>query len=140
MSDTRCKVNLPGELSRFADFASLRDVSLQETQKKGEQWLYCAQCQTKIAQTAHRLPINGQEIYTFANPHGYVFLIGCFHSASNCSGVGPISKAFSWFPGTAWQMLHCNLCHCHLGWLYRHNDGSHFYGLILARLTENPSP
>lgn len=96
--------------------------------------LLCVQCQYKITQENHKITISGKQEFTFFNPLGMVFHIGCFQEASGCASSGSPSMEFSWFPGFAWQIASCCQCSQHLGWLFSRGAGEHFFGLILARL------
>lgn len=99
--------------------------------------LLCAACRHVIAHTGEEIRVQGSHRHTFANPHGYVFRIGCFRAAAGCRTASAASEEFSWFPGYAWRIQVCGNCYAHLGWEFRSaRDG--FYGLILERLEEEP--
>jgi hypothetical protein len=97
--------------------------------------LCCIQCQHPITTESRRMTVSGLHRHVFANPHGFVFEIGCFSSAPGCAAVGPFSSEFSWFPETSWQIAVCTVCGLHLGWRYEKDASGDFYGLILDRLT-----
>ena len=96
--------------------------------------LACARCQAAITSTADRLEMAGSHEHTFANPHGFVFRIGCFARAA-CVPAGEGSTHFAWFPGYRWRVEHCRRCGEHLGWLFQ-AEGKAFHGLVLDRLVE----
>ncbi len=98
--------------------------------------LYCRACGRVITRTSDRIEVEGAHRHTFANPHGIVFEIGCFQAAPGCALMGPATDDFTWFKGFAWRVAVCGACLAHLGWRYGAAGGSHFFGLILDRLTE----
>jgi len=71
--------------------------------------------------------------HTFANPHGYLFEIGCFGDAWGCAPASPPSSEFSWFKGYLWKIGVCRGCSTHLGWVFL-SDVHRFFGLILDKL------
>lgn len=85
-----------------------------------------------------RIEVAASHEHTFANPHGFVFRIGCF-SRAECALVGPRSAEWSWFPPHLWQLAHCPACASHLGWRFT-AEASAFYGLVLDRLIEIEAP
>jgi hypothetical protein len=99
----------------------------------GGHWLACASCGQRITTDAARIAVSGRHDHTFANPHGYVFHIGCFAAAVGIERVGPTSTEFSWFAGYSWQSEQCAACHAHLGWLFRSAKRT-FHGLVLDNL------
>jgi hypothetical protein len=111
--------------------------SPQETDdfhKKG--FLLCAECQYPITRKTDRIAINEKHQHVFANPHGYIYQIGCFGQAPGCVAIGEESDHFSWFPGYTWRVALCGQCLTLLGWTFRSSE-SLFFGLILEKLTEN---
>ena len=101
--------------------------------------LVCAECLHAVTSTTARIEMSGRHAHTFANPHGFVFHIGCFAVAPGCATGSDPSNEFSWFPGYAWQVAVCRGCGTHLGWLFRSGD-SRFHGLIVDRLAETEGP
>ena len=99
-----------------------------------EEWLYCARCQQKITHAREAITIQGRDSFLFENPMGYSFRIRCFRQAMGWSGVGTMTKEYTWFPGYAWQTIACSQCDNHLGWRYGNDSGDEFYGLIDDRL------
>jgi len=95
-------------------------------------FLVCARCHRVITTPAARVDRGGRHEHTFANPHGFVFHIGCFAAAPGCVTTGAPSTAHTWFPAHAWQVALCRSCSEHLGWLF--SGPSRFHGLILDRL------
>ena len=70
------------------------------------------------------------------NPGGFLFHIGCFAQAIGCVIVGPASREYPWFPGFAWRLALCGQCGVQVGWHFRSDDGTAFFGLILDRLRD----
>jgi hypothetical protein len=103
-----------------------------------EKPLCCAQCLAPVTRDRDRRPVGGAHRHVFANPHGFVFEIGCFSQAPGCAVMGPGTPDFSWFPGTIWQVALCARCGVHLGWRYEGHPDGPFYGLILSRLIAAP--
>jgi hypothetical protein len=97
--------------------------------------LVCAACGHGITSASSRTARSGRHAHTFANPHGFVFHIGCFTAAPGCRAASGPSTEFTWVPGFAWQIAVCRGCGEHLGWLFRSAEET-FCGLILDRLVE----
>jgi hypothetical protein len=97
------------------------------------EFLCCAVCLHPITRLTDRIVINERHQHVFANPHGYIFEIGCFAHAPGCVCAGELTTFFSWFPGYAWQAAHCGQCLTHLGWRFLAED-TQFFGLVLERL------
>jgi len=98
--------------------------------------LVCAACGYPITSEADRIEIVGSHRHTFANPHGFVYHIGCFSQASGCLSIGAPSMEFAWFAGHSWQVAICGRCGVHLGWAFRSEHRS-FHGLIVDKLAED---
>ncbi len=98
----------------------------------------CIVCGHRITHTGEGIRVQGSHRHTFANPHGYVFQIGCFRSAPGCRSASPETTDFSWFSDHAWRIQVCGNCSAHLGWGFRSKRYG-FYGLILERLAEEES-
>jgi uncharacterized C2H2 Zn-finger protein len=101
-----------------------------------EEYIRCRQCRQIITTRSDRIMVQGSHQHTFANPHGVVFHIGCFHSVSGCGYVGPAAEEFTWFRGYRWRIAVCGMCLTHLGWLFISRGNHIFNGLILDRLIE----
>ena len=99
-----------------------------------QEHLYCAVCRHTITQENHKISVQGKDEYTFFNPGGILFHIGCFQEAAGCVVQGVPTTEFSWFPGFSWQIAYCAACREHLGWLFSRDMGEYFFGLVLARL------
>jgi hypothetical protein len=99
-------------------------------------FLRCIECQYPITRKSDRIQINEKHQHVFANPHGYIFQIGCFAQAPGCVIAGEETSYFSWFPGYTWRFAHCGQCLTLLGWAFRSNE-SQFLGLILDKLQES---
>lgn len=101
--------------------------------------LCCLHCLTPLTRRSFSISIQQYHSHQFTNPGGFVYNIGCYHSAPGCLISGIPEDAFSWFPGYQWQFAHCEHCQDHLGWYYtprhgRATPGSSFFGLISAKL------
>lgn len=101
-----------------------------------ENFLRCTECKFPITRKIDRIEINEQHQHVFANPHGYIFQIGCFAQAPGCLIAGEETGYFSWFPGYTWRIALCGQCWTLLGWAFRSQE-SQFFGLILEKLTES---
>lgn len=104
--------------------------------------LLCSVCLFPITTSGSRVEIQGSHVHTFANPHGYVYRIGCFLTAPGCLADHRETEEFTWFPGYAWSVEVCGRCLTHMGWRFRGAAGS-FHGLVLDRLVEEdqgPAP
>ena len=112
-----------------------RPETRPETAVPGRRALVCARCGQRITSDAARTTVGGQHEHTKANPHGYVFHIGCFAMAVGLVPWGPPSTAWTWFPGYSWQVERCAGCEEHIGWQFD-SPGHGFHGLILDRLAE----
>ena len=95
--------------------------------------IVCRACGFTICHPDDAIAVAGNHRYTFANPHGIVFEIGCFRSAPGCTRVGAATDDFTWFAGYRWRIAICVGCHEHLGWRFE-GDSDSFHGLILDRL------
>jgi hypothetical protein len=115
--------------------STLEDAPRETTTDEGGRVLACAACGRPITTTAARIEMDGAHAHTFANPHGFVYRIGCFSTAPGCAPVSPPSTDFAWFAGYAWQIAACTGCGEHIGWLFR-SGSARFHGLILDRLVE----
>ena len=105
-------------------------------EKEEEPYILCRQCSQAITRPTDRISKQGAHQHTFANPHGIVYEIGCFRSATGCGYTGPATDEFSWFPGYEWRVAVCRSCLTHLGWVFAAADRDRFFGLILDRLKE----
>lgn len=113
------------------------EEDLEQEQGQGKRIL-CSVCRQHVTSQGQRREVGGKRVHVCANPHGFLFEIGCFAQAWGCRGIGPSTSEFSWFPGFAWQIVQCSLCGSHLGWRFIpvQAEGSAFFGLILDRLVE----
>ena len=101
--------------------------------------LLCALCGFPITAVDLRIRIQGSHVHTFANPHGYVYRIGCFLAAPGCLVDPRETTDFTWFTGYAWSVEVCGRCYTHMGWHFR-SGVSGFHGLVLDRLAEEKDP
>ncbi len=123
----------PGKHSN-ASVDRVQQVDTQDTDDSEEKkFLRCTECQYPITRKSDRIEINEQHQHVFANPHGYIFQIGCFAQAPGCIIAGEETSYFSWFPGYTWQIALCGQCWTLLGWAFRSHE-SQFFGLILDKL------
>ncbi len=99
--------------------------------------IVCRRCGHVVTARSQRIVVDGAHAHTFANPQGVVFEIGCYRAAWGCGVVGPASREFAWFTGTAWRIAVCSSCLAHLGWRFSALSGAAFHGLILTRLRFN---
>jgi hypothetical protein len=95
--------------------------------------LHCSGCRAVITREDERTRIDGGHEFSFTNPHGYLFHIGCFRQVPGCESIGDGNFAHAWFPGYAWTVAVCGNCRQHVGWYFR-SEHDEFYGLILKRL------
>ncbi len=112
--------------------------SAQEQEGTGDEDLLCVVCGHPITAKREGIAVSGSHEHIFRNPAGYEFRIGCFRSAPGCMHVGEYTDEHSWFPEYRWCFAVCSNCRIHMGWPYRAQDGTVFYGLILDRLKERP--
>lgn len=104
-----------------------------ESASKTEKNICCAFCMHPVTKPENQTTMNGAFRHVFANPHGYVYEIGCFSYAPGCRPSSTSSSEFSWFSGYSWQIGVCELCASHLGWRFS-SEANVFYGLILDKL------
>ncbi len=115
-------------------FQKIDSKGTDDTDKK--KFLLCTNCHYPITRKIDRIEVNEKQQHVFANPHGYIFQIGCFAQASGCVIAGEETSYFSWFPGYTWRVALCGQCLTLLGWAFRSND-SQFFGLILDKLRQS---
>jgi hypothetical protein len=109
-----------------------RDVDEDAAEAKA---LVCSVCAQRITDEAQRIDRGGAHEHTFVNPGGFAHRVRCFGAAGGIAGRGVPERAFAWFPGYSWQILHCSRCDVHIGWLFR-GPGDAFYGFVAERLVE----
>ena len=111
-----------------------------ETEEKEpdiDKHILCRQCRRIITSPAERIEMLGAHQHAFANPHGIVYQIGCFRSATGCGYTGQPTNEFSWFKGFSWRLAVCGSCLFHLGWLFISPGSESFNGLILDHLIQS---
>jgi hypothetical protein len=114
--------------------ASQTESSVEfQTLDQDQEIIVCAFCNHYITEPSDQIQVNQSFRHIFANPHGYIFEIGCFSNASGCKSTSISSHDFSWFVGYSWEIGVCRQCSNHLGWFFSSNTDS-FYGLILEKL------
>lgn len=106
----------------------------EDVTPKPEKALICSKCSAPITREQARMDVNGSHEHSFFNPHGIVFMIGCFSEAPGCKPMSQPSSDFTWFPGYHWRICACYQCSTHLGWDFGQAGVTMFYGLILDRL------
>ncbi len=119
----------------FETDESTKNSNQQETQEEDNKKLFCVYCKNHITCLNEAISIEGSHTHTFSNPAGYIYTINCYRTALGCLVVGDSSSEFSWFKNHEWQLVSCNACHEHLGWLF--SNEQQFYALIADRLTQN---
>ncbi|MEM7030148.1 MAG: cereblon family protein [Chloroflexota bacterium] len=112
------------------DTKSQADDQVKDTSP--EFW-HCVECHHPITRKDQKIEVNGQHRHVCMNPHGYVYQLGCFSTASGCLPASQPTEEFSWFPGYAWQICVCEQCHTLIGWAFRAPD-ARFWGLIINQL------
>lgn len=112
----------------------IRETFKESEQPRHGQNLCCGYCRRQVTREDLRIPVQGSHQHVYSNPHGIVFEIGCFASASGCQAVGVPTEEWTWFRGFAWQIAICKGCGEHLGWRYSNTGSDTFFGLILGRL------
>lgn len=95
-------------------------------------WLFCADCDARVARPAAAIEVGGKHVHEFVNPAAEAFTVRCFAEAPGCMPAGDRSTVWSWFPGHAWQIELCRGCLRHLGWSF--HGKTVFYGLIREAL------
>ena len=75
--------------------------------------LVCSACRAPITDERHAIERGGEHAHTFVNPGGFVHHVRCFRAADGLAAVGGEERAFTWFPGYAWQIVECARCRGH---------------------------
>lgn len=103
-----------------------------------ERHYVCRMCGLEIAASGDRAGWDdGSRELVFANPHGWVYVIGRFVRVQGARPRGPLFAENTWFPGFFWRVCCCNRCGLHLGWAYyAATSGVDFWGMIMERLAE----
>ncbi|MBN2403856.1 MAG: hypothetical protein JXN64_15885 [Spirochaetes bacterium] len=121
---------------KIAGLPEIESASDDESRTERGRLILCRFCSNIITSPENIIEIDGKHNYTFTNPAGNTFRIGCFSSAEGCLNYGEPSDEYTWFPGFTWCFAMCTGCYSHLGWFYESGMSS-FYGLILNNLIEN---
>lgn len=116
------------------DAVQASTASRSDAEEQGNRAIVCAACSAHLSDSSQRIEVAGQHHHTFFNPAGVVYRVMCFAAAPGCSGIGPFSAEFSWFPGQRWQIALCANCHEHVGWHFA-GAGS-FSALIEQRIRQ----
>ena len=131
----RCKKTDKGDrVSKSPDLKALWHRT--EDRDKG---ILCRVCSHLITSPEEMVEKADRHVYTFKNPAGIVYTIGCFQNAPGCLSLGTSTNEFTWFPGFLWNFAVCRRCFSHLGWFYQSPSGDSFYGLILNQLINRSS-
>ena len=123
----------PGKRSSLAVDEAQQTSPRADDNSQRREFLRCSECGYPITRNVDRTNVNEQHQHVFANPHGYVYQIGCFSQAPGCIIIGEETSHFSWFPGYSWRIALCGRCLALLGWAFRKRE-SQFFGLILEKL------
>ena len=117
-----------------------RETRVTSTREKTEEdhRIFCVNCPNPVTHRDQRIAVRGNHAHTCRNPHGLVFVIGCFREAPGCKSESVSTAEHSWFAGYQWSIVYCGQCDRHLGWRFS-SPANLFYGLILDRLTESPT-
>lgn len=121
---------------RRSDRVDAQIVEDEEHIERQKKHLVCVFCGNRITSDAQRIEKLGSHEHAFANPHGFVFHIGCFREAVGCFVDAAESVEFSWFSGYSWSLAHCSHCGYHLGWRFR-GKFDMFFGLVTDRLVRS---
>ena len=135
VSDTTCPAlfKIPSDSPDHKPMNGISEKSDQAQKTEEKKNILCRQCLQVITSPDDRLYKKGSHQHTFVNPHGIVFRIGCFQTASGCCPTGMPSDEFSWFTGYRWRIGICGRCKIHIGWQFLSKTDS-FFGLILDNL------
>lgn len=122
-------------------FQAPSDEGEEHADPTDSKMIVCKSCQIPLASARDLFSLDGAEgtVGNYVNPHGIV------HSTMTSRAVdrdeialqGQPETRDSWFPGYAWTIMSCALCHSHLGWKFTlvapknssHNRPDHFFGL-----------
>ena len=91
-------------------------------QRQLDKPIRCKQCGEPISTISDMFSVGGAEGTTgaYVNEYGIVHqtitVRKCSSSSVFC--VGDRETRDSWFPGYTWTIMHCALCHQHLGWKF----------------------
>ena len=107
----------------------------RQQEQADERGVFCAGCQTQLCGRDQAMEYAGGHRHVFINPAHLEFEIALYRQVV-CLRSGPMTLAYTWFAGYAWQNILCANCHRHLGWRYQKVDSPDFYGLITERILE----
>ena len=113
--------------------AAKKEKARNDEDFEDENFFLCNTCKYPIAKKSDRIKINDKNDHFFANPHGYIFHIGCFIQANGCIIYGEETSYFSWFGGYTWRIALCGRCGSLMGWFF-HSKDSQFFGIILDNI------
>jgi cereblon len=103
----------------------------------------CRNCQTVVGDSGDlfRVGVASNEgvLGTYVNSAGYVHETLTLTKAQNLTVIEPPTAEFSWFPGYAWMIAYCSVCHEHMGWkfvaLSQRLQPQEMWGLTRASVT-----
>mmetsp|Transcript_22709 Transcript_22709/g.49598 ORF Transcript_22709/g.49598 Transcript_22709/m.49598 type:complete len:484 (+) Transcript_22709:62-1513(+) len=110
--------------SLFETTESSQDPSSQggDNDPSNAKMLLCKSCQIPIASARDLFTLGGAEgtVGNYVNPHGVVHATMTTRYVDTDEIVleGRPETRDSWFPGYAWTVMYCSLCHSHLGWKF----------------------
>lgn len=91
-------------------------------QRQLEKPIRCKQCSETISSISSMFTVGGAEGTTgaYVNEYGIVHQTITVRRCSSRSVffVGSRETRDSWFPGYTWKIMHCAVCHQHLGWRF----------------------
>lgn len=92
--------------------------------------IVCARCGHAVTRRDSRVEVGGRHEHVHVNAHGYVHRVGCFREADGAVEATEPTRAWTWFPGYAWQIAVCRRCGAHVGWRFV-REGDAFWGVAL---------
>jgi len=98
------------------------------------EYFCCSSCKNIICYKKDVFPMSrsGPQC-SFVNAGGFVHDTLTVQRAQGLIQEVGWSREFSWFPGYAWRMAHCDICNRHIGWCYKRIEAEtkpkRFFGL-----------
>lgn len=109
---------------------------------KPKEPIRCRRCGNEVSEHSQLFLFDSERLHrVFANPHGYLHEIVTLRRAWNLRTVGAPTTEFSWYPGYAWTIVHCDRCAAHLGWMFEattDREPARFWGLRRGDLEGAP--